>query len=82
MIRLMSDEFKYKTFKGQAWKTDGLSRILKMYYPGATTLAEAVSKARSELPKVETVNASLIQPSLESDTSPKSIEPIDEIIDF
>lgn len=42
-------EFKNKYIHGKSRDTGSLERVLKMWYPGATTLAEAVDKERALL---------------------------------
>lgn len=46
MIKLM--DFKVKSKWGVPRDTSSLERVLKMHYPGATTLAEAIEMAKSQ----------------------------------
>lgn len=50
--------FKFNTFKGHAWDSESLKRTLVRDYPGAKTLQEAVSMAKSK-------PAQVIEPKLE-----------------
>lgn len=39
-------DFKFKSKDGQSWDTTGLGRFLKMQYPGAKNLLEALQMER------------------------------------
>jgi hypothetical protein len=68
-------DFKYKSRMGKTWNTEGLMSYLKRNYPGALTLAEAVSQEialrNGQEPKPHQDQASLICPETVTQNKPK-----------